>query len=249
MAEPLPGPRGFTSDLSVDEALLLDEAGFDALDLVMASSYFHIGYQLAGWSSNEQMDRLTEAMTAARRLAMGRLLERAQALGADGVVGLRVDVEHEEHQAEFLAVGTAVRARSGSWRVGGRPFTSALSGQDFWALVRAGYRPCALVTGACVYHVAHQSLGAWLSRMGNNCEMPNYTQALYDARELAMGRLQAEAERAGASGVVGVRLSEGSYGWHRHIIEFLATGTAIAPTCTPAAHDPITPFIGLRDGG
>ena len=40
--------------------------------------------------------------------------------------------------------------------------------------------------------------------MGRNVEMPNYTQALYDARELAMERMQAEAEALEAEGIVGV---------------------------------------------
>ena len=238
---------GYTSDLSVDEALLLEEAGFDPLELVMGASFFHIGYQLAGWSRNREMERLTQAMQEARALAMGRLLAQSEQHGADGVVGVRLTLDHRGHQAEFLAIGTAVRARAGSWRVRGKPFTSELSGQDFWALVRAGYRPCGLVMGNCVYHVAHQSLGAWLGRIGNNCEMPNFTQALYDARELAMARMETEARQAGATGVVGMRIQEGSYGWHTHIMEFVATGTAIAPG-SAHQHDLIQPVIGMRDG-
>ena len=58
--------------------------------------------------------------------------------------------------------------------------------------------------GTCVYHVAHQGLGGWLKRVGRNAEMPNFTQALYDARELAMERMQAEAEALEAEGIVGV---------------------------------------------
>jgi uncharacterized protein YbjQ (UPF0145 family) len=182
---------------------------------------------------------------------MGKLMRDVERLGADGVVGARVLVDHREHHAEFVAMGTAVRARDGGgpWRVRGRPFTSDLSGQDFWALVRGGYRPRAMVVGCCVYHVAHQSLGKWLGTFGNNCEMPNFTQALYDARELAMARMQAEASAAGASGVVGMRLSEGSYGWHSHIIEFLAVGTAVAPSGAPGEHEPIAAILDAGSAG
>jgi uncharacterized protein YbjQ (UPF0145 family) len=60
--------------------------------------------------------------------------------------------------------------------------------------------------------------------------MPNFTQALYDARELAMDRMQADAESLEAEGIVGVDLHERSHGWGSHIIEFLAIGTAIIPT-------------------
>ena len=62
-------------------------------------------------------------------------------MGADGVVGMRLEMEREGHHAEFVAMGTAVRRRTGdgaAWRDRhGRPFTSDLSGVDFWALVRA----------------------------------------------------------------------------------------------------------------
>jgi uncharacterized protein YbjQ (UPF0145 family) len=237
---------GYTSDLSIDEALLLEEIGFEPLEFVMGSSFFHIGYQLASWGRNQEMDTLTRAMEQARALAMSRLLEQIGA--ADGVVGVRLLVDHHHHNAEFIAMGTAVRARSNgaAWRVSGRPFTSDLSGQDFWALARAGWRPRGLVMGCCVYHVAHQSLGQWLGRIGNNCEMPNFTQALYDARELAMERMEAEARRLGAAGVVGTRVEEGSHGWHPHVIEFLALGTAIAPTGGAHEHDPVQPVIGAR---
>ena len=236
----------YTSDLSIDEALLLDEIGFDPLEFVMGSSFFHIGYTLASWSQNEEMTVLTAAMLTARNNAMGRLLEQVRQLGADGVVGVRIVVDHSGHHAEFIAMGTAVRARTGDWRVNGQPFTSDLSGQDLWALVRAGYRPTALVMGCCVYHVAHQSLGQWLGKIGNNCEMPNFTQALYDARELAMERMQAEAKSVGGVGVVGVHIDEGSYGWPPHIIEYLAVGTAIAPTGEAAVHDAILPIVSAR---
>ena len=52
-----------------------------------------------------------------------------------------------------------------------------------------------MVHGHCVYHVAHQGLlRIPAQQTGQNVEMTNYTQALYDARELAMARMQAEAE-------------------------------------------------------
>jgi uncharacterized protein YbjQ (UPF0145 family) len=49
-------------------------------------------------------------------------------------------------------------------------------------------------------------------RQGLNVEMPNFTQALYDARELAMERMQKEAGELQAEGVL-VQLQERSHGW------------------------------------
>ena len=64
--------------------------------------------------------------------------------------------------------------------------------------------------GSCVYHVAHQRCARAMRNAGQNVELPNYTQALYDARELAMERMQAEALEAKAEGIVGVDIHERS---------------------------------------
>src|SRR3954466_7916636 len=240
----------FTSDLSVNEFLLVRAAGFEPLGLVVGSSIYHIGFQQSAWSRNQEMDVLTQAMYHARELAMTRMEEEADQLGADGIVAVRLDVSRRDwggDLAEFVAIGTAVRHREGKLHraPNGRPFTSDLSGQDFYTLTSAGYRPLGLVLGTCVYHVAHQGIGGWLKRLGRNVEMPNYTQALYDARELAMERMQAEAEQLEAEGIVGVQLNEGSHGWGSHVIEFFAVGTAIVPYEEERTIEPPTPVLDL----
>jgi uncharacterized protein YbjQ (UPF0145 family) len=65
--------------------------------------------------------------------------------------------------------------------------------------------------------------------MWQNVEMANYTQALYDARELAMERMQYEAQQVKADGIVAVQLRQNSHGWGSHVIEFFAIGTGIVP--------------------
>ncbi|MGH7609111.1 MAG: heavy metal-binding domain-containing protein [Candidatus Dormibacteria bacterium] len=229
------GRKGlFTSDLSISEFLLVKEAGFDPVGLVVGSSIYHIGVQIANYRQNQELQVLSQAMYQARELAMSRMEEEADALDADGIVGVRLDINRYEWGqglAEFMAVGTAVRSQQGSMRTNkGKPFTSDLSGQDFWTLLQAGYAPLALVMGSCVYHVAHQGLGQWMRSVGQNQEMPNFTQALYDARELAMERMQNEAEEVGAEGIVGAQIRENNHGWGSHMIEFFAVGTAVRPT-------------------
>jgi uncharacterized protein YbjQ (UPF0145 family) len=224
----------FTSDLSVAEFLLVKEAGFDPLGLVVGSSIFHIGFQQSSWKVSEEMQVLSEAMYSARELAMTRMEEEAEQLGADGIVAVRLEVSRYdwgEHMAEFIAIGTAIKHRDGELHraPNGRPFTSDLSGQDFWTLLRSGHRPVGMVMGSCVYHVAHRGMFQAMKQAGQNIELPNFTQALYDARELAMERMQAEAEALQAEGIVGVQLTEGSHGWGSHVIEFFAIGTAIVP--------------------
>jgi uncharacterized protein YbjQ (UPF0145 family) len=228
--------RGFfTSDLSINEFLLVKQSGFEPLGLVLGSSIYHIGFQQSNWGRNQEMSVLTQAMYHARELAMTRMEEEADQLGADGVVGVRLDIGRYEwgaDLAEFIAVGTAVKHREGELHraPNGRPFTSDLTGQDFSTLLRAGYRPVGLVMGNCVYHVAHQGLRASFKQIGRNQEMPTYTQALYEARELAMERMQNEATEVQANGIVGARIIERSHGWGSHVIEFFAIGTAVVPT-------------------
>ena len=238
----------FTSDLTVNEFLLVKEAGFDPVGLVVGSSNYHIGYQQSSYSQNQELTVLTQAMYHARELAIARMEEEADALGADGIVGVRLEVgryEWGESLAEFLAIGTAVRSHDGKNHRApdGKPFTSDLSGQDFWTLLRSGYRPLALVMGNCVYHVAHQTLRGFFKTAGQNVEMVNFTQALYDARELAMERMQAEATQVQAEGIVGTQIHERSHGWGSHVIEFFSVGTAIASTSTD--HQISTPQMVL----
>src|SRR6201995_5054550 len=231
--------RGFfTSDLSVNEFLLVKQSGFEPLGLVLGSSIYHIGFQQAMWNQNQEMQVLTQAMYHARELAMTRMEEEADQLGADGIVGVRLEIGRYDwgaDLAEFIAVGTAVRHREGVLHrtPSGRPFTSDLSGQDFWTLLRTGHRPVGMVMGSCVYHVAHRGMFQSMRQAGQNTELPNFTQALYDARELAMQRMQSEAKELGAEGIVGVSLTERTHGWGSHVIEFFALGTAIVPYGEP----------------
>src|SRR5262245_34054384 len=83
-------PAFFTSDLSVDEFLLVEQAGFEALGLVLGSCIYHVGFQWQKWSVSQELPVLTRAMYEARELAMTRMEEEADLLGADGIVGVRL---------------------------------------------------------------------------------------------------------------------------------------------------------------
>lgn len=228
----------FTSDLSVSELLLVQEIGFRPLGLVLGSSVYHVGMQRKSWGENTELEVLSHAMSHARKLAVTRMERQAATMGADGVVGVRLDIQAHDFPSdisEFVAIGTAVQGsrkagRKQSWRNHkGLPFTSGLSGQDFCALIKAGYAPLGLVIGSCVYHIAHQPLGKVIGTLGRNCELEQVTRAMYNARELAMGRIQAAARTLQAEGIVGVQLHQRSHAWGSHTTEFLVIGTAVRP--------------------
>ena len=310
----------FTSDLSVNEFVLLREAGFEPLGLVMGTSIYQVAPRIPSVGGSEPGRELvdtTAALYHARELAMKRMEEEADALAADGIVGVRLtvnlalDPQRQQWQqyrvwskwakqvgfrrpanappagwfptwikvaaghwdqwcqrmgwawrplapwqqplgrasyslgantTEFIAIGTAVRRCDGaSWRnAKGMPFQSDLSGQDFWLLVRAGYRPVGFVMGNCVYYIPPRLLKAAAT---DSRELSEYTHALYDARELAIERLQDEAEAIGATGVVGVTVAEEQHSWRTQpwnvgnaalqtgeVIELFVIGTAVVPT-------------------
>src|SRR5271157_1319210 len=76
-------------------------------------------------------------------------------------------------------------------------FTSDFSVNEFLLVRKAGFEPVGLCVGSCIFHVGIQ-YGSW----NKNQEMTVLSQAMYQARELAMSRMREEAADMGADGVV-----------------------------------------------
>lgn len=110
---------------------------------------------------------------------------------------------------------------------GKQVFTSDLSTSDFWLLLDKGYEPVGLVMGNSVYSMGFVGgVGSSLKGMAKG-EIPQITELMYNARELALGRMKDEAEKLGADGVVEVKLNVVPMGnW----MEITAIGTAIRYT-------------------
>ncbi len=237
----------FTSDLSVNEFVLVTEAGFEPLGMVMGTSVYHIGTQGTGYKVSQELGVLSQAMYNARELAMSRMEAEAAQLGADGVIGVElrpVRYAYMDEVLEIVAVGTAVRHTGGEGHrcPDGRPFTTTFSGQDFWTLWEHGWIPRRITLGVCVYHIAHQSMRQAWSQLGRNVEIPQFTQGLYDARELAMARMQYEGQQIGADGIVGTSVHD-YHLWGEHAVEFFALGTAVNRVRPDAG--PVRPSLTL----
>src|ERR1700728_2059078 len=111
--------------------------------------------------------------------------------------------------------------------------TSDLSVSEYVLLGEAGFEPLGFVVGSSIYHI-----GIQIARWGQNQELGVLTQAMYNARELAMSRMEAEAAHLGADGIVGVQLRMQAYVWGQDVLEFLATGTAVKAIDAAGAHRP-----------
>lgn len=256
----------WTGDLSAGEFSLVSQAGYEPLGQVMGSSIYHVGWQWNrttnwqngswGQGSSYELDVVTRAFYQARHLALGRLQQEAALLGATGVVGVRL--EHKEYEwgaemLEFAALGTAIRERDvarpqHSSDMSTHVRLSDLSGQDFWLLRQSGFRPMGIAVGNCTWYqqpswnTQNVTQGGFLSGSWQNQELPDYTQALYSAREMAMERMENEARAANGSGIVGVTVDVKVEPHHVEqndqtridmIYHFTAIGTSIAPFPAP----------------
>jgi len=150
---------------------------------------------------------------------------------------------------------TVAGTREASARSGGM-WGSALTSQEFAAIRGVGFEPVGQVFGAAVYAAGYASgysctggSGASGGRMatrpatrvsgqGGRGTFGPLVEAMYQARHAAIDRMTAECAALGGDGVVGVRLSRGSFPLGG--LEFRAIGTAVrAPG---AAHGPRAPF-------
>ena len=86
-----------------------------------------------------------------------------------------------------------------------------LSVADYALLLRAGIEPAGIVAWSSVFFASYAyggMLGTGPGSIGSMqpYELSEFTQALYSARERAMGQIAGQAAALGASGVVGVRI-------------------------------------------
>lgn len=148
----------------------------------------------------------------------------------------------------------------------GGTWSSDFSVAEFSAVRRMGFDPVGLVLGSSTYHIALSWGGNWGSsgpapsgrgaymvnfpcphgyyhdgqRTGYNFEQLQFEQGIVAARDLAMGRMVAEASELGAHGVVGVRLHFSRPGGTAGNVEFTVVGTAVRRPGSPPLAQPFT---------
>jgi uncharacterized protein YbjQ (UPF0145 family) len=166
--------------------------------------------------------------------AIARMVTEAQAMGADGVVGVRLSVEHlGQDNREFVALGTAVRGQ-GSLHPP-RPFVTDLPGADVAKLMHAGWVPVSIAIGIAVAvrhddYATQSQARAW----GQNTEVSGYTELVQHVRADARHAFERHASRAGADGAVVSHMDlhiweqEPSEGHRDHVAESTVFGTTIA---------------------
>jgi uncharacterized protein YbjQ (UPF0145 family) len=156
----------------------------------------------------------------------------------------------------------AARARMASIRSSGT-WGSALTTDEFAAIRGVGFEPVGQVFGAAVYgagDTGYRCPGAWrpsgqgaparpatqVSGQGGAGSFGPLVQAMYAARHAAIDRMTAECAELGGNGVVGVRLSRGSFPFGG--TQFRAIGTAVrVPGASPGPPQPFTSDLSGQD--
>jgi uncharacterized protein YbjQ (UPF0145 family) len=232
------GGRGVTSDLSIDETLLLHSIGWEPVDLVFGVAWWSIPWGVWQWQAGE-VTEASSAFAGAMDEAAEKLRAECAHAGGTGVVGVGIEMAVASHYVSISLAGTAVR-RIGSTKVGFE-FLSDLSARDFVLLTRSGWWPLGLAAGASFVTAPRRSVGQWASQQGQNVELPNLTEAFYQAREGAMSRMQQAGQAMQAEGVIQVKLREGPLGSSARVMQFIAVGTAVH--LREDAHRPVNPTM------
>ena len=153
---------------------------------------------------------------------------------------------------------------SGTWG-------SALTADEFTAIKSAGFSPVGQVLGAAVYNIGYTGgyscpaygAGYGVGRLGGGYGAVPYStvtatsgsgslgsyaplvRTMYEARRQAIARMTAECQELGGHGVVGVRLTIGSF--PAGGLEFKAIGTAVRAPGAVTLRQPFTSDLSGQD--
>ena len=220
------GSRPRTSYLSAAAATALRSVGLTAVGDVMGCATSQVAWALVPSCTTRSgvlQDRVrtggavpgggTGYLGLVRRLyatALRRLADEAEALAADGVVGIALSVTERDGVTEVVALGTGVRA--GARPALDRPFTTDLAGPDVAKLLCGGWAPVTLhvavqlgvrhndLTSARLMHAASSR---WLNNpawAGTNVEVDSASQLVQHTRAATRAVLAEQVTAAGADG-------------------------------------------------
>jgi uncharacterized protein YbjQ (UPF0145 family) len=242
----------FTSLLSAPSAAGIKAVGLEPVGEVMGCVVLSVAsrYQLTtnyGYNPGTFATPYLQALNTGYNTALERLRAEAGALGADGVVDIRLSLRSLGQAEEFLAMGTAVRARSTT-----RPkslFTTDLSGSDVAKLMLAGWVPLQVewagAANAIYTGIATQSQTSFYA---GNIEVDSYTRLVNRVRAEARTRFHEMVRKAGAEGGIVSQMALSTWEPGEQVVAALAYvyGTAIAKfhrgTATPASTLTIMPL-------
>lgn len=232
----------FTSAGNAQELYCHMDAGYQPLQHVFGNIAYSLGIGgglLGGLKTlaRGEIREFSNVFNTTRHKALNRLVSEAKREKANAVVGIRTQVmwwhsTHEMTMTGTAAFNPALPADSGL-------VTSDLTGEELWTMTKLGYAPMRLVLSTSVYSLG--LIGGLKSflRSFTQGEIPELSQLVLHAREVAISRLKGEADAIGAATVAGTKLFIHHLG--SGLIEFLAIGTALRKVAGVGVQTPALP--------
>jgi uncharacterized protein YbjQ (UPF0145 family) len=158
-----------------------------------------------------ELETIGRAWDLARRRALDRLVEETRQVGADAVVGVKLDRGEHDWAAgtvDYMVAGTAIRFAG--TEPPGWPALTDLPVADYWKLYQAGYASVGLVATTAVMFVSTAGAVRWQRQLNvtRNQELPELTAAVFAARDTARARLLGQARDHHADGIVGMTFAQ-----------------------------------------
>jgi uncharacterized protein YbjQ (UPF0145 family) len=243
-------PIQFSTSADAQQLYCQLDSGFEPLHFVFGNVAYSIGLGGNITGAFRQLKRgevpqYSRIFDETRHLALERIIQNAKQHGANAVLGIQTAIAPLLGTQEMIMVGTAARHPLLKDYYG-EPVTSDMTNEEMWNMVNLGYMPIRLVMGVSVYSLGLGGaiLSAFQTLAGG--EVRGLTEILYEAREKALARIEAEAEKYGADEVVGVKTRV--YDLGGGLVEFMVIGTAVKKMEGAATqHDALPPQAIIQD--
>jgi uncharacterized protein YbjQ (UPF0145 family) len=172
-----------------------------------------------------EIKEYSDIFNKTRHLALDRIVTHARQHNANAVLGIETTILPFGGVSEMLMIGTASKSSTLAAALPNQIVTSDMTNVEMWNMASIGFSPLKLLLGTSVYSLGF--IGSVTSTLKSfvRGEINELTQLIYEARENAIGLIDAEAKSIGADDVVGVKTYVYQLG--NGLIEFLAIGTAV----------------------
>ncbi len=206
-------------------------------DIVVGNSVFSVGF-LGGIGSGfrtlvgGEVDQVTSIIHEGRAKALERMVHEAQSRGGVGITGVTSELVQHAGNVEFLSIGSSVHKEGFEGQTEKLEFSSSADGQELYCQMDAGFRPLKLALGNVAYSIGIGGGIAGALRGLTRGEVVEYSNIFNQTRHLALQRICADAQSAGANSVVGIETSIIPF---RGMQEMVMIGTASHHDALPAA--------------
>lgn len=158
------------------------------------------GYRPTRVPVSPELLEIVSTPSVALSMVLTDLQSRCRSLGANGVLGVQVEIKRslDRRADQYQVTGTAVRSRLGvGW------FTAHVSGAEFAKLLRAGWMPVSVIAGTAVglRHEVNPGRRLFGAAARRSAEVETWTDVMQRTRAEARADLSAQLElKASSSG-------------------------------------------------